>query len=445
MRFIPADSHDRLLGLVVSRIVPILRFVHCGICFKISTVFLVGHRIPAEVEFGDGYLVPWSFIFHTPFFFYTPSILYFLLRTTDAHKARTSYVVGLLLAVGMALRPSFVLIGAGPIIWTFRRDRGVIVRIAVTAIAVSSLWLVPTIYLSGGLERWQLAHSAFIIDGFVDPWNNFERMSKRILLWSLLLIVPAAPLLPRVRQISPRLRGLTLAAALPALAFYIIMFVSEPGYFQGLVPLCIVCTSALIAITDKPFVFGTLALVVQLTILILPEGGSMDIKTPSIPEIVNRRVIGEVILTKINRPLKENQAVLYITDYPGTPLQRQLPKMREHTHVLWLHWATDSRHGIATLSHSTDRKLTPIPGPVMYATGRPRIFDTAAAYHSIVLAPVLSNHVRHHLKSQSRCEIPDATRQGQVVHLLVTCFPQGKISFNGNGISFTPLQVVPLK
>jgi hypothetical protein len=66
-------------------------------------------------------------------------------------------------------------------------------------------------------------------------------------------------------------------------------------------------------------------------------------------------------------------------------------------------------------------------------------FATASAYHVIILDPLLGNSVRHLLAAQSTCPIPPRAPRGQMVHLLATCFPKGRLAFGGHVVVFKAL------
>lgn len=386
--------------------------------------FFIFHGVDGQTHASEGFVA---------------ALLFWALLHPCKDKKR-GLAAGLLTALGIALRPSFLLISAGPVIWTFRKHRGILLLIAGIIVFCSALWLVPTIYLTGGLEKWLSAHRAFIVDGFIDPASRIGVSAERVAIWSALLIAPFAPLILRLKQSPAALKALTLSAAVPSVLFYLVTFISEPGYLQGLVPLAIVCTVVLAGQSKKPVLFGAIALAVQIGILLLPEGGRANIKNPSIPEIINRQIAGKAVLKQIIQPLQPADSVLYLTDYPGAPLQRQLPKLRPSTHVLWLYRNQKGSAKVTSMSHSTNRTMTPIPGPVMFSVGPPSSFDTHASYRFIVLDPLLSPAARRALKPQCRCPITVEPSEPRAVHLQAACFPQGSLSFGGHTVLFTPLE-----
>jgi hypothetical protein len=80
----------------------------------------------------------------------------------------------------------------------------------------------------------------------------------------------------------------------------------------------------------------------------------------------------------------------------------------------------------------------------MLATGAPMRFDTRAAYHYIVLDPLLSGETYQLLRGQSRCSLPVNHNRANIIHLPADCFPSGRLHFGGHSLSFTPLCAPPL-
>lgn len=387
--------------------------------------FLIFHGADGQTHASEG--------------FFSALLLLWLLRSRPpASRFRESLPIGMLLAAGMAMRPSFLLMAAGPILWTYRKNLHALLAIGGVSAVVTVLWLAPTIHLSGGAVTWWQAHQTFVVDGFTDPGENLLGTLRRTLLWVGLLFAPVLPAMFTLSRAPKGLNELTLAACLPSIFFFLLTFVSEPGYFMGLVPLAISWTVLLVYNSRKSTIMGAAALAVEVAILLLPEGGRIDFKTPSIPEIVNRQVISSATLEEIEGPLEPHQSILYITDYPGSPFLRQLPQMRPNTHVLWLHFALDGSHEIASLSHSTAHDLVPIPGPVLWAAAPEGHYDTRATYDAIVLDPLLTDLTRRRLALQTRCPVPAATEQGTVAVLSARCFPEGSLRFGSYTVFFHP-------
>jgi hypothetical protein len=215
-------------------------------------------------------------------------------------------------------------------------------------------------------------------------------------------------------------------------------FVSEPGYLQGLVPLAVAWTAVVAARSRRPRLTLIAAVLIQAAILLLPEGGKIGIKTPSIPEIINREVQGEAMWAGFSSSLRPTDRVLYITDYPGAPFQRQLPRLRPRTHVLSLFNFNPQSPSGMTLGFGTTHDLIPIPGPIFHKDVPDRTFDSQSTYDIIVLSPFLSDDLRRRLRTQTACEIPAANPGGTFTHLKGSCFPNGKIRLGNLELLFRP-------
>ncbi|MBN2719101.1 MAG: hypothetical protein JXX14_24850 [Deltaproteobacteria bacterium] len=382
--------------------------------------FFIFHGVDGQTHASEG--------------FFAALFLFNVIRPVAGMEKSRTIRIGVLLAIGVAMRPSFLLVGIGPVLWFYRQQRIKWLIIALIVTVAGLFWIVPTILMSGGVGEWWLAHKAFMLDGFVNAEGIFSQTAWRVLLWLTLLVAPALPVIIHYRQSPNSLRQFLFAAAVPTVIFLLSTYVSEPGYFQGLVPIVITLNVAMIARADRNIFFGTLSVVIQIGILLLPAGGKLDFKTPSIPEIVQREVMGEVLLKQISDGLDPEQSALYITDYPGSPIQRQLPLLRANTDVLWIF--STGAGDIRSMSYSNDRLLTPIPGPVLGLSGSPATFNTHARYDIIVVDPFFTNENRQRLAAFSKCEVPTATYPSKVAYLPAHCFPGGRIRFGKYSVMF---------
>ena len=389
--------------------------------------FLIFHGSDGQTHASEGFVA--ALLFHT--------------LAVPSDRRKTILLVGLLVALGTALRPSFLLMTTGPVVFVYRRNRGALMMIAGMTLLCTAAWLIPTILLTGGFEVWRLAHQAFIIDPFVDIGHKTLHSAFAVAVWSLLLVAPVLPAILRIKT-APRILTRFIAFGMgPAVLFFLMTFVSEPGYLQAMVPLFLLLTGYLVYEFKRPLIACILALGVELGILMLPPGAPLGMKLPTIQEMVQREVAAESMLKAISGRVTPEHRLLFITDYDGIPLQRQLPLLRPHTDVLWAHRGPTGR--VQSLSFGTAASATPIPGPVTLAKGPPARFDTKRSYHYIVLDPMLTNETRSALSMVSRCPIPMQTAKVMTYHVPTQCFSKGKVILGGHTVTFGALPIPGLR
>jgi hypothetical protein len=334
---------------------------------------------------------------HTSEAFAAALLLVAVLRYRRRPSIQWAVVLGLLLALGSALRPSFIVAGIGPIVWAigFRRFPHLVIAGA-TSSAGALAWLLPTLRASGGLERWRAANDALVQGVFLrvnsplsaDSVDGFVLYSAaNTALWLSLLLLPAV-LVMLARGRSPRpsdpaydeARAVALWTIAPAALFYLVTFSSEPGYFLGLMPAVVVLTvvgaSGIPAFGRRRLAY-TLAAVAQLGILMLPAAppGVPIGKIPSIPDLVGREAVYRAALTLLGEQVPWDARVL----------------------------------GVATQDD-----WIPVPGPILLQTGP----DTVRELPFV-------------------CDV-NATQDELRARVLParTCFPNGVIEVHGQGIRF---------
>ncbi len=373
--------------------------------------FLIFHAADGQTHAAEGFFA---------------ACLFMVLLSKNKNRQKV-ISVAVLFSLGISLRPSFALMTIGPIIFSFRKDKVLLLMVFCTAAVASLLWLIPSIVLTGKLSTFVQANRTFIVDEFTTPANRFEVAAFNLAAFMALLLMPLLPVLYKLRYCHKNLLILTALAAIPSIIFFLLTFIVEPGYLQSLVPLIIILVADAASKTRLTKLSFAIVFLIQITILLMPQGGSISLKMPSIPELVHRQIMGEAVLNAVNKPFKPKHTLLFITDFSGAPYQRQLPLLRPNTHVLWLYMKSSSLTEPASLSHSTDKTMTPIPGPVMLAIGKSSQFNTNYKYDYIVLDPMLTEANKKLVLSQTDCD-GTAVEHG-LIYFPSNCFITKKISF----------------
>jgi hypothetical protein len=396
---------------------------------------------------------------HTSEAFAAALLLVAVLRYRRRPGMQWAVLLGILLALGSAFRPSFVVAGIGPIVWAigFRRFPHLLVAGA-TSILGALAWLLPTLRASGGLERWRAANDALVQAVFLrvnsplspDSVDGFALYSvANTALWLSLLLLPAA-LAILVRRGAPNrddpaydeARAVTVWTVAPAGLFYLATFSSEPGYFLGAMPsvvtLTVLAASGIPSFTRRRLAY-TLAAVAQLFILMLPTAPPRAPigKIPSIPELVGREAIYRAGLARIGEQVPWDARVLYVTDYVDITFSRQLPMHHPSLHTMLIHSEYWPIFDDTTLGLVTQDDWIPVPSPILLQPGPPTIRDVAFTYDLVVVGLVASPDLRDELRKQTDCDVDnlDGEVQAQVLPSR-TCFPSGVIEVHGQGIRF---------
>ena len=396
---------------------------------------------------------------HTSEAFAAALLLVAVLRYRRRPSIQWAVVLGMLLALGSALRPSFIVAGIGPIVWAigFRRFPHLVIAGA-TSIAGALAWLLPTLHASGGLERWRAANDALVQGVFLrvnsplsaDSVDGFVLYSAaNTALWLSLLLLPAV-LVMLARGRSPRLsdpaydeaRAVALWTIAPAALFYLVTFSSEPGYFLGLLPAVVVLTvvgaSGIPAFGRRRLAY-TLAAVAQLAILMLPAAppGVPIGKIPSIPDLVGREAVYRAALTRLGEQVPWDARVLYVTDYVDITFSRQLPLHHPSLHAMIIHSEYCPIFEDTTLGVATQDDWIPVPGPVLLQAGPDTVRELPFVYDLIVVGLVASSDLRDELRKNTDCDV-NATQDELRARVLParTCFPNGVIEVHGQGIRF---------
>ena len=396
---------------------------------------------------------------HTSEAFAAALLLIAVLRYRRQPTVQWAVVLGTLLALGSALRPSFIVAGIGPIVWAigFRRFRHLLVAGA-TSIVGALAWLLPTLRASGGLAQWRAANDALVQGVFLrvnsplssDSVDGFALYSvANTTLWLSLLLLPAVVAM-LVRRGGPNpsdpayneARAVALWTVAPAGLFYLMTFSSEPGYFLGAMPsvvtLTVIAASGIPALTRRRLAY-TLGAVAQLVILVLPTAPPRAPvgKIPSIPELVGREATYRAGLSRIGEQVPWDARVLYVTDYVDITFSRQLPLHHPSLHAMIIHSEYWPIFEDTTLGVATQDDWIPVPGPILLQAGPDTVRELPFAYDLIVVGLVASPDLRDELRKNTDCDV-NATQDEIRARVLParTCFPTGVIEVHGQGIRF---------
>ena len=414
--------------------------------------FLVFHAVDAQT--------------HTAEAFAAGLLLVGVLRYRRQPSVAGATTLGMLLALGSALRPSFVVAGVGPVLWAIGwRRTGHLLAAGATSMVGAAAWLWPTLQASGGYARWKAANDALVEQVFVrvnsplsaDSIHGFVLYNiANTSLWLALLAAPApgavapAALVMIARIGSQRVpdpayaqaRSIALWSVLPSAVFYLSVFCYEPGYLLGAMPAVVTLTaigaSGVESLARRRVCFGlgALAEIVILAMPTAPPGVPIG-KVPSIPELVGREATYTEALTRVAERVPPGAKVLYVTDYVDITFSRQLPVHHPRLHAMIIHseyWPIFER---TTIGVATQDDWIPIPGPILLQPGPPTIREVPFSYDFIVVGLMASSDLRNELRKHTTCNVDEIEGETRVRVLPAQqCFPDGIIEAHGEGIRF---------
>ncbi|MFZ1862923.1 MAG: hypothetical protein WAU39_01760 [Polyangiales bacterium] len=407
--------------------------------------FLVFHAVDAQT--------------HTAEAFAAGLLLVGVLRYRRQPSVAGAVMLGALLALGSALRPSFVVAGVGPVVWAIGWRRPAhLVEAGATSIVGAVAWLWPTLQASDGYARWKAANDALVEQVFVrvnsplsaDSIHGFVLYNMaNTSLWLALLVAP--PVLVMIARIGSQraadpayaqARSIALWTVLPSAVFYLSVFCSEPGYLLGAMPAVVTLTalgaSGVESLARRRVCFGLGALA-EIAILAMPTApqGVPIGKVPSIPELVGREAIYTEALTRIAEQVPPGARVLYVTDYIDITFSRQLPLHQYRLHSMIIHSEYWPIFEHTTIGLATQDDWIPVPGPILLQPGPPTIRDVPFSYDFIVVGLVASSDLRNELRKHTTCSVDEIEGEPRVRVLPAQqCFPDGVIEAHGQGIRF---------
>ena len=379
-----------------------------------------------------------------------------LLALVAYHRRPTTALaatLGALLALGSAFRPSFVVVGVGPIIWlTWRRWPHLFVAGGVSVLGALA-WMLPTFHLSGGYAVWKAAQDALVGGSFVRTFSLFGSESvyattnlRWVFSWIALLLVPLAPLLfvrKAVRSEQGELRRRILVwltwALVPGGLFYALYFCSAPGYFLGVLPLLVVFAVLGLPEGGRATLWaGSAMIALHLVVFALPvPQAPYKIKVPSLPMLILQETVNREFIAQGVDVVPGEERILVFSDFAGFAVHRQLPLLRDNADVMWVHSHEQAMFQHTSVSFATARGWTPVPGPVVLGDGPATVYDTGRAYHWVVVDMFTTASGRAAVAAQSACPIAAAG----FVHLeAARCFPEGALVVDGHGLRFAVLE-----
>ncbi len=389
---------------------------------------------------------------HTSEAFVASLLVYGIFAYRNGPTLAKAAALGGLLALGSAFRPTFVVLGLGPVLWAIRMRWSHLLVAGMVSVVGAALWVFPTFSLSGGYERWKVANDAWVQDAFfnkVSPFGSGQDAQmasinvKNVFIWVGLLVAPLVPLLGvRFKARSTdgwrAVRAISLTAVLPATVFYLAIFCSEPGYFEGLVPIFVI----LVVVSIPKHMEGGwrkiavgAVFIIQLAILMLPGDGAVWRKVPSIPDLISRQVFASEYVRQATEGVEPGARALVVTDSLGSAILRQFPLLRPGNDVLWIHNRYWRSFDHTAISYATEEGWTPIPGPVMFADGPPTVLETERVYDYVIVAMNMTEDGRAKLALNTRCSLRSEDG-GFVVLPVARCFPEGGVVFDGQGVRF---------
>ena len=394
---------------------------------------LVFHSVDAQTHTSEAFasaLLLWGAIFYR-----------------ERPSWRRALWLGVFLAFGSALRPSFVIFGIPVIIWTvgFRRFSDL------AAAGLASLlgaigWVAPTVHASGGWEIWRAATRGLVHRGFVLTSSPFSDTAVASLVWAnqmslaLWTFEAILPLLVAwaVVAIGGRhdqgsffessdgrwLRGVLGIGGTCAVLYYAATFISEPGYLAALLPPIALAVAALTGGTRgaRPAVYAVAAVVLCWAIPVLPH----ILKVPSVAEWQRRTNLATVYVDHIESKLPPDGRYLVITSHPDITVGRQLPMLSPRLDALLVHDGRLPWFGGSSFTYVTLDDTTPIPeafGP----PGAGASTATSRHYAGLYFDGSLSPHFQAQLAQRSTCPVSRVADVTQTVLLPIRCLPEGKV------------------
>ena len=360
-----------------------------------------------------------------------------------SHGALRPLVIGLLLAVGGAFRPSFAVIAVVPVVYCYWRHWRALLYIGVAAVAGTLLWLVPTVQLAGGWHAYRDASDAllgmFARKSSVLSSESDGRMVldnlRGVGTWALLALGTALFGL-RWRRGNANARWAYAMVAMmagPALVFYALVYVAEAGYLLGLVPAATLATGIALGVggQGRHHALAATAVIAQLLFFFAaPSPGSAGSPwLPTASEIFYRQLIAESAVDELSANLVEADRVLAISDVGPAYLLRQLPRLRAHTDVLVVFSEHLSMYETTTLGLATATGWRAAPGPALLVPGAPSLLTTTATYDDISLGPYFSESLRQELQAQTPCPVELSRNTSAVIRLpAARCFPDHQVT-----------------
>lgn len=360
---------------------------------------------------------------------------------------RGALLLGVCVALGFAIRPTFALFAVGPILWFVAKRPTDLALAAVPAVVGSGLFALLTVAAAGGLSVYRQATEALVTHTILratsplspdaDPRMILDN-AWSIFAWLLLLLLPlvVATLLHKRRALEGLPATLLLASAIPSVSFFLLTFCVEPGYLQPLVPLTCIAAARAMALTidSRSRLFaGALAASQALIFLAGPSIALGVTHWPTLGRILDRSEKTWALLGAVTEEVPDGSSMLVISDFGDHTFMRQLPFARQRSGVLFVHPEWQTVFATTTASLATEDGWQAIPGPALLQDGEPKILALDERYDWLVVDPLASDRLRGLLQQQTPCEIPQG--QGQAQRLSsADCFPEGELRVGKHGV-----------
>ena len=352
--------------------------------------------------------------------------------------------LGLLLAFGSALRPSFVVVGIPIVVWTIGFGRFFDLAVAgASSVAGAIAWIAPTVIASGGWETWRAATRGLVHHGFVLTSSPFSDTAVGALVWANQVslwvwgLEVALPLVVAVavggvafmRSEDGRwLEGTLLIGGGFALAYYSATFISEPGYLAALLPPVALAVGASVGGSKgtRPAALAVAATLACWVLPLLPQ----VLKVPSFAEWQKRTELAETYAGHVASALPDDGRFLVLIGHPDITVGRQLPMLDAQTDALLVHDGRRPWIGHTSLTYVTEVDSVPIPeafGP----PGAGASLRASERYAGIYFDGSLPPHFQAQVAEQSTCPTKLAADVTETVLLPARCFKDDAIALDG--------------
>lgn len=388
---------------------------------------------------------------HTSEAFASGLLMWGSLSYRDNPGWQRALAVGLILAFGAALRPSFVVFAVPVVVWTIGLRRFADLMVAGTASIVgAAAWIVPTVLASGGWQTWRAATRGLVHHGFVLTSSPFSDSAVRSLvwanqlslgLWTFEVLLPlfvalavAAALGRRVAETHAEaantrwLRGTLLIGGGLAVAYYAATFVSEPGYLAALLPPVAlgVASATTGSMGARPAAWAVVATLACWAVPVLPH----VLKVPSIAEWQRRTDLALAYGQHVERSLPSEDRYLAVIGHPDITVGRQLPMLEPRVDVLLVHDGRRPWIGQTSLTYVTELDSVPIP-EAFGAPGAGSSLEATESYAGIYFDGTLPPHFQSQIAAESTCPLRRATDVTQTVIIPIRCLPSRKVILDG--------------
>jgi hypothetical protein len=351
--------------------------------------------------------------------------------------------VGLILAAGGSLRPSFAVCAVPPVLWLLRprpfsvRGLRPLIVVGILGALGTAAWFIPTVVMAGGLQKYRATSDA-LIGSFVRLTSPLsETRDPRLTAinlrdtawWAAIALLPSAIVAFGWRRLGAEARRALVIVGLmaaPSLVFYALVLCAEAGYLAGLVPPAMIATAlAICRLRFRP-VFVALVASAQLAFFFfVPINVGGTFMLPTVDEIVARETRARILHEAALAGVEPGKKILVLSDWPDPTIMRQLPLRHPNVDVAILYTKrkfTLGETGMMTLA--TAHGWLTAPGDALNTRGTRREVVTPTCYDFIAVDPRATQWLRAELRAQTRCTVPDADRERySMPHLPASCFP----------------------